>query len=139
MTQTAIRSKWKFVVEFEDPETNEISGTIGQAETLEECEGLIECDMQFHFFNGRTVLNAEAAEICSQCEGDGKILVGNGRLIICDACHGHLGPLSSLRLDPPQSHRPEEADLLQFDILSNRVPSPVFDHSGPFAIRVAQG
>jgi hypothetical protein len=30
MIQDALRTKWKFVVEFEDEETNEISGTIGQ-------------------------------------------------------------------------------------------------------------
>ena len=30
MTQDALRTKWKFVVEFEDEETHEISGTIGQ-------------------------------------------------------------------------------------------------------------
>jgi hypothetical protein len=42
MTQDALRTKWKFVVEFEDEETHEISGTIGQADTREECEGLLE-------------------------------------------------------------------------------------------------
>jgi len=42
MIQDALRTKWKFVVEFEDEETNEISGTIGQADTREECEGLLE-------------------------------------------------------------------------------------------------
>jgi hypothetical protein len=31
MTQIAIVTKWKFVVEFEDRETGEISGTTGQA------------------------------------------------------------------------------------------------------------
>ena len=41
MTQTAFLTKWKFVVEFEDEETNEISGTIGQADTREECEGFL--------------------------------------------------------------------------------------------------
>ena len=48
MTQIAIVTKWKFVVEFEDWETREISGTTGQAGTREECEGLIEYDMQYH-------------------------------------------------------------------------------------------
>ena len=38
-------TRWKFVVEFEDDETKEISGTMGQAETREECEGLIEYDL----------------------------------------------------------------------------------------------
>ena len=63
MTQDAFRTKWKFVVEFEDEETNEISGTIGQAVTREECEGLLEYDMEYHNSHGRIVLNAEAAEV----------------------------------------------------------------------------
>ena len=53
MTQDALRTKWKFVVEFEDEETHEISGTIGQADTREECEGLLEFDMQYHNSHGR--------------------------------------------------------------------------------------
>jgi hypothetical protein len=96
MTQTAILTKWKFVVEFEDEETKEISGAIGQADTREECEGLIEYDMQYHSSHGRTVLNVEGAEICVKCEGEGKIPAGNGGQVICDACGGHLGPISKL-------------------------------------------
>jgi hypothetical protein len=96
MPQTAILTKWKFVVEFEDEETNEISGTIGQADTREECEGLIEYEMQYHRSRGRTVLNAEAAEVCAKCEGEGKIPAGNGEQVLCEACGGHLGPISSL-------------------------------------------
>ena len=42
MAQSAAVTKWKFVVEFEDDETKELSGTIGQANTREECEGLFE-------------------------------------------------------------------------------------------------
>ena len=71
------RTKWKFVVEFEGEETNEISGTIGQADTLEQCKGLLEYDMQYHS-HGRIVLNAEAAEVCAKCEGEGKIAAMNG-------------------------------------------------------------
>ena len=96
MTQDALRTKWKFVVEFEDEETNEISGTIGQADTREECEGLLEFEMQYHDSHGRIVLNAEAAEVCAKCEGEGKIAAMNGRLVICDACGGRLGPISNL-------------------------------------------
>ena len=73
MIRAALRTKWKFVVEFEDEETNEISGTIGQADTREECEGRLEFDMQYHDSYGRNVLNAEAAEVCAKCEGEGKI------------------------------------------------------------------
>jgi hypothetical protein len=94
MIQTAIVTKWKFVVEFEDEETKEISGTLGEAETADECQGLIEFDVQDHTSRGRTVINAEAVEICAQCEGEGKIPAGNGGQVICDACGGHHGPIS---------------------------------------------
>ena len=94
MAQSALVTKWKFVVEFEDDETKELSGTIGQANTREECEGLIEHDVQYHRSHERTVIQTEAVEICAQCEGDGKIPAGNGRQLICKACGGHLGPIS---------------------------------------------
>jgi hypothetical protein len=96
MTQDALRTKWKFVVEFEDEETHEISGTIGQANTRGECEGLLEFDMQYHNSHGRIVLNAEAAEVCAKCEGEGTIAAVNGGLDLCDACDGRLGPISNL-------------------------------------------
>ena len=96
MTQIAFATRWKFVVEFEDQETGEISGTIGQADTVEECESLIEYDMQYHSDRERTVLNAEAGEICAECEGEGQLLIGNGGCIICHACGGHHGPISKL-------------------------------------------
>ena len=96
MTQTAFLTKWKFVVEFEDEETNEISGTIGQADSREECEGLLEYEMECHSSHGRTVVNAEAAEICAKCEGKGKIPNGNGGQVVCDACGGRVGPISNL-------------------------------------------
>lgn len=96
MTQIAIVTKWKFVVEFEDWETGEISGTAGQANTREECEGLIEYDMQYHTDRGRTIVNVEAGEICAECEGEGQIPIGNGGRAICQACGGHLGPVSKM-------------------------------------------
>ena len=104
MTRDVLRTKWKFVVEFEDEETREISGTLGQADTREECEGLLEYDVQYHNSHGRTVINAEAAEVCAQCEGEGTS-VGNGGVEICDACGGRLGPiarLTSLRANETQ-------------------------------------
>ena len=67
MTQIDIVTKWRFIVEFEDQETGEISGTIGQADTLEECEGLVEYDKQYHREHGRTVVNVETFEAI--CEG----------------------------------------------------------------------
>jgi len=94
MAQSAAVTKWKFVVEFEDDETKEISGSIGQADTREECEGLIEDDFQYHHSHERTVIQTEAVEICGQCEGNGKISTGNSRQVICEACGGHLGPIS---------------------------------------------
>ena len=48
-------------MEFEDEETKEISGTIGQADTREECEGFLEYEMGYHHSHGRIVLNAEAS------------------------------------------------------------------------------
>jgi hypothetical protein len=94
MTQTAIRTKWKFVLEFEDEETGEIAGTTGQADTQEECEGLIEYEVQYHCSGGRTVVNAEAGEVCAECEGEGQISAGNSGRVICQACGGHLGSIS---------------------------------------------
>ena len=100
MTQIAFVTKWKFLVEFEDQETGDISGTIGQADTREECESLIEYDMQYHSDHERTVLNAEAVEICAECEGEGQLPIGNGGCIICQACGGHPGTISKLMLRP---------------------------------------
>jgi hypothetical protein len=97
MSQSVIPSKWKFIVEFEDEETQEISGTIGQASSREECEELIEYDMQHHIVRGRIIVNAEAAEICARCAGEGKLAAGNGGFVICDACGGHIGAISKLR------------------------------------------
>jgi hypothetical protein len=94
MRKIAIRTKWKFIVEFEDEETWEIAGTIGQAGTREECEALIEDEMQEQRFLGRIVVNAEAAEICAQCDGEGGILLEDDIVAICDACGGRIGPLS---------------------------------------------
>ena len=96
MTQTAILTKWKFVVEFEDEETKEVSGTIGQADSREQCEGLIEHDTQFHGSQGKIVVNAEAAELCAKCDGEGIVPAGNDGRIICEACGGNLGPISRL-------------------------------------------
>jgi hypothetical protein len=103
LTQDVPRTKWKFVVEFEDEETHEISGTIGQADTREDCEGLLEYDMQYHDSHGRIVLNAEAAEVCAKCEGEGKIVAVNGGLVICDACDG--APWANLEFDDSSPER----------------------------------
>jgi hypothetical protein len=94
MTQTEIPTKWKFLLAFEDDETREISAAIGQADTQEECEGLIEYEVLYHRSDGRTVVDAEAGEVCAECEGEGQIPAGNGGRVICQACGGHLGPIS---------------------------------------------
>lgn len=103
MTQAAIVTKWKFVIGFENRETGEISGTLGQAGTREECEGLIEYDTQYQNDHGRTVVDVAAVEICAECEGEGQIRSGKGERIICRACGGHLGPISKLMNGSPEA------------------------------------
>lgn len=100
MAQSALATRWKFVVEFEDDETKEISGSIGQADTREQCEGLIEHDVQYHRSHERTVIQAEAVEVCAECGGEGKISAGNGKQVVCEACGGHLGPISKSTSSP---------------------------------------
>jgi hypothetical protein len=97
MPENPRRTKWKFVVEFEDEETREISGTIGQASDREECEGLIEHEMQYHDSQGRTVLNAEASEVCSECEGEGIVTGRSGMPVVCQTCGGRVGPMTIAR------------------------------------------
>jgi hypothetical protein len=97
MSQGPIPAKWKFIVEYEDEETQEISGTIGQAGSRDECQGLIELDMEHHFVRGRIIVNAEAVEVCAKCEGEGKLPAANGDLTVCDACGGHIGVISELK------------------------------------------
>lgn len=88
MTQTAIFTKWKYVVEFEDDETNEISGTLGRADTQEECESLIEDELQCQRSHGRTVVNIEVGEVCAEYDGGGQIPAGNDGRAICHSCGG---------------------------------------------------
>jgi hypothetical protein len=68
MIANAIHTKWKFIVEFEDEETGEIAGTLG-----------------------------EAVELCEQCEGEGSIPVEDSIVSICDACGGRIGILSTFK------------------------------------------
>jgi len=94
MTQNAIPTKWRFIVEFEDNESRELSGTIGQAETYEECEASMEDEALYHRSRGRTVVNLEIGELCAACDGEGQIPAGNGGRVICQGCGGNLGPIS---------------------------------------------
>jgi hypothetical protein len=116
MTQTAILTEWKFVVEFEDEESREISGIIGKADTLEECEGAIEDEIQYQVSQGRTLVNAEAVELCAVCEGEGKIRAGGGGEMICDSCGGHLGSIAILAL--PDLFRREARPSFQSSSIS---------------------
>jgi hypothetical protein len=97
MNENPRRTKWRFVVEFEDEETSEISGTIGQASDRQECEGLIEHEMQYHDLHGRTVLNAEASKVCSECDGEGIITGHSGMHVVCQSCGGRVGPMAIAR------------------------------------------
>jgi hypothetical protein len=94
MTQNAIPTKWRFIVEFEDDESRELSGTIGQADTFEECEASMADEALYHRSRGRTVVNLEIGELCAECDGEGQIPAGNGGRVICQACGGNLGPIS---------------------------------------------
>jgi hypothetical protein len=46
MIANAIHTKWKFIVEFEDEETGAIEGTLGEAADRDECEVLVEEEME---------------------------------------------------------------------------------------------
>jgi hypothetical protein len=89
MTQIAILTKWKYVVEFEDDETKEISGTLGRADTQEECESLIEDEVQRHRSHGRTVVDIEVGEVCAEYDGEGQIPAEDDGRVIFHSCSGH--------------------------------------------------
>ena len=97
MTANVIHTKWKFIVEFEDEETGAIEGTLGEAADRDECEVLIEEEMQYQRLRGYIRVTAEAVELCEQCEGEGSIPVEDGIVSICDACGGRIGILSSFK------------------------------------------
>ena len=52
MIATAIHTKWKFIVEFEDEETGAIEGTLGEAADHDECEVLVEDEMEYQRLRG---------------------------------------------------------------------------------------
>jgi hypothetical protein len=60
----AIHTKWKFIVQFEDEETGEIAGTLGEAADRDECEVLVEDEMEYQRLRGYIRLTAEAVELC---------------------------------------------------------------------------
>jgi hypothetical protein len=95
MTPAGLRTRWKFVVTFEDEDSGEISAEIGQAATREECEGFIEWEMQYRHALGLEVREVAASELCAECEGEGKLLTEAGNAT-CRACGGHVGPVAKL-------------------------------------------
>src|SRR6202163_4068595 len=97
MIATVIHTKWKFIVEFEDEETGTTAGTLGEAADREECEMLVEEEMQCQRLRGYIRVTAEAVELCEQCEGEGSIPVEEDIVSICDACGGRIGVLSTFR------------------------------------------
>ena len=97
MIANAIHTKWKFIVEFEDEETGEIAGTLGEAADRDECEVLVEDEMEYQRLRGYIRVTAEAVELCEQCEGEGSIPVKDGIVSICDACGGRVGILSTFK------------------------------------------
>ena len=70
MIANAIHTKWKFIVEFEDEETGAIEGTLGKAADRDECELLVEDEMEYQRLRGYIRVTAEAVELCEQCEGE---------------------------------------------------------------------
>src|ERR1700749_824526 len=97
MISNAIHTKWKFIVEFEDEETGAIEGTLGQAADRDECEVLVEEEMEYQRLRGYIRVMAEAVELGEQGEGEGSIPVEDGILSICDACGGRIGILSTFK------------------------------------------
>ena len=97
MIANAIHTKWKFIVEFEDAETGAIEGTLGEAADRDECELLVEDEMEYQRLRGYIRVMAEAVELCEQCEGEGSIPVEDGIVSICDACGGRIGILATFK------------------------------------------
>jgi hypothetical protein len=97
MIQLGIHTKWRFLVEFEDEETGEVSGSVGEAETRDECAGLIDHEVDHHRLRGRYIVNIEAGELCSECNGNGAVPAEDGGFVLCSECEGHLGPISVAR------------------------------------------
>jgi hypothetical protein len=97
MIANAIHTKWKFIVEFEDEETGAIEGALGEAADRDECEVLVQDEMEYRRLRGYIRVTAEAVELCEQCEGEGSIPVEDGIVSICDACGGRIGILSTFR------------------------------------------
>jgi RecJ-like exonuclease len=97
MSTISIRTKWKFIVEYEDEETGTIAGVVGEAVDRDECEVLVEDEMEYQRLRGYIRVASEAVELCEQCQGKGSIPVKDGIVSICDACGGRIGVLSTFK------------------------------------------
>ena len=73
------------------------AGTLGEAADRDECEVLIEEEMQYQRLRDYIRVTSEAVELCKDCEGEGSIPVEDGIVSICDACGGRIGILSSFK------------------------------------------
>ena len=69
----------------------------GEAAGRDECEVLVEDEMEYQRLRGYIRVTAEAVELCEQCEGEGSIPVEDGIMSICDACGGRIGILSTFK------------------------------------------
>ena len=74
-----------------------IEGTLGKAADRDECELLVEDEMEYQRLRGYIRVTAEAVELCEQCEGEGSVPVEAGIVSICDACGGRIGILSTFK------------------------------------------
>jgi hypothetical protein len=93
MVEISATTRWRYIVECLDIESDSIYVAIGSADTREECEGHIshEADRQRDLY--RHVVNVEACELCRECDGGGVSLLTGVR---CSACNGHQGPFTRI-------------------------------------------
>ena len=70
---------------------------MGEAADRDECEVLIEEEIEYQRLRGYIRVTAEAVELCEQCEGEGSIPVEEDIVSICDACGGRIGVLSTFK------------------------------------------
>ena len=70
---------------------------MGEAADRDECEFLVEDEMEYQRLRGYIRVTAEAVELCEQCEGEGSIPVEDGIVSICDACGGRIGILATFK------------------------------------------
>jgi hypothetical protein len=99
MTQVGAPTKWRYIVECQDNESGSIYVIIGSANDREECEGRASQEVGYQRDLYRHVVNAEACELCQECEGDGVVLSSepSAHRTRCGACDGHLGPFTRIK------------------------------------------